>query len=128
MHGDPPPPSPSAALPPPRASIAGGAPARATADDPPHAPPRVARQRERVETERKKSRDLLDSAIEAMSDGFVMWDEQDRLLACNHRFREIYALSAPFIHPGARFEDIIREGAKIGQYPQAGDDIEQFVR
>ena len=86
------------------------------------------RQRERVETERKKSRDLLDSAIEAMSDGFVMWDEQDRLLACNHRFREIYALSAPFIHPGAKFEDIIREGAKIGQYPQAGDNIEGFVR
>jgi diguanylate cyclase (GGDEF)-like protein len=32
------------------------------------------------------------------------------------------------IRPGARFEDIIREGAKLGQYPQAGDDIEAFVR
>jgi diguanylate cyclase (GGDEF)-like protein len=86
------------------------------------------RQRERVEAERKKSRDLLDGAIEAMSDGFVMWDEQDRLITCNQRFRDLYTFSAPFIQPGVQFEDIIREGAKLGQYPQAGDDIEKFVR
>jgi diguanylate cyclase (GGDEF)-like protein len=86
------------------------------------------RQHERVEAERKTSRDLLDGAIEAMSDGFVMWDEQDRLVTCNQRFRDLYTISAPFIRPGARFEDIIREGAKRGQYPQAGDDIDEFVR
>jgi len=85
------------------------------------------RQRERVETERKKSRDILDSAIESMSDGFVMWDEQDRLITCNQRYYDLYSISAPFIKPGARFEDIIREGAKIRQYPQATDDIEKFV-
>jgi diguanylate cyclase (GGDEF)-like protein len=78
--------------------------------------------------ERKKSRDMLDDAIDAMSDGFVMWDAEDRLFTCNHQYREIYAASAPFIKPGARFEDIIREGARCGQYPQAGDDIETFVQ
>ncbi|HME25794.1 MAG TPA: EAL domain-containing protein [Acetobacteraceae bacterium] len=86
------------------------------------------RQRERVEMERKKSHDMLDSAIESMSDGFVMWDERDRLVVCNQRFREIYSLSGPFIRPGVTFEDIIRAGARIGQYPQAGEDIEAFVR
>jgi diguanylate cyclase (GGDEF)-like protein len=86
------------------------------------------RQRERVETERMKSRETLDSAIESMSDGFVMWDEQDRLITCNQRYRDMYSVSAPFIRPGALFEDIIREGAQLGQYPQAGDDIIQFVR
>ena len=70
---------------------------------------------------------MLNSAIESMSDGFVMWDEQDRLVVCNQRFREIYSLSAAFIRPGATFEDIVRRGAEIGQYPQAGDDIEAFV-
>lgn len=57
-------------------------------------------QRERVEAERKKSHDMLDSAIESMSDGFVMWDEVDHLVVCNQRYREIYSLSAPFIKPG----------------------------
>jgi diguanylate cyclase (GGDEF)-like protein len=86
------------------------------------------RERERVETERMKSRDTLDSAIESMSDGFVMWDEQDRLITCNQRYLDLYSISAPFIKPGALFEDIIREGAELGQYPQAGDDIRRFVR
>jgi diguanylate cyclase (GGDEF)-like protein len=86
------------------------------------------RQRERVETERMKSRETLDNAIESMSDGFVMWDEQDRLITCNQRYREIYSISAPFIVPGAFFEDIIQKGAELGQYPQAGNEIQKFVR
>ena len=85
-------------------------------------------QRARVDADRTLAHDMLDNAIESMSDGFVMWDEQDRLVTCNQRYREIYALSAAFIKPGAHFTDIIREGAKLGQYPHAGDDVEAFVR
>lgn len=85
------------------------------------------RQRERADTERVRAATVLDNAIEAMSDGFVMWDENDRLMACNQRYRELYALSAPFMMVGARFEDIIRGGAELGQYPQATGDLDQFV-
>ncbi|MBK1658991.1 PAS-domain containing protein, partial [Paracraurococcus ruber] len=85
------------------------------------------RQREKVEAERATARRLLESAIETMPDGFVMFDAADRLVICNQRYRDLYAVSAPFIRPGAKFEDIIREGAKRGQYPQAGEDIEGFV-
>ncbi|MDO9710088.1 PAS-domain containing protein [Paracraurococcus lichenis] len=85
------------------------------------------RQRERIEAERAAARRLLESAIETMPDGFVMFDAEDRLVICNQRYRDLYAVSAPFIAPGARFEDIMREGAKRGQYPQAGADIEAFV-
>ena len=86
------------------------------------------RQRERLERERRRSRDMLDSAIEAMSDGFVMWDENDCLVACNRRYRDFYQISDPFIRPGVHFEDIIRQGARLGQYPEAGHDIEAFVQ
>jgi signal transduction histidine kinase/DNA-binding response OmpR family regulator len=85
------------------------------------------RQRERAEAERAQARAMLDNAIESMSDGFVMFDAADRLVTSNSRYREIYALSAPFIISGARFEDILREGAKRGQYPQAGPDLDTFV-
>ncbi|WP_428488340.1 bifunctional diguanylate cyclase/phosphodiesterase [Rhodopila sp.] len=85
------------------------------------------RQRERADAERSRTRATLDSAIESMSDAFVMWDSQDRLVACNGQYRRMYDRSAPFIKPGARFEDIIRGGALNGQYPEATDDIEQFV-
>jgi signal transduction histidine kinase/CheY-like chemotaxis protein len=62
-----------------------------------------------------------------MSDGFVMFDPDDRLVACNSRYKDFYKISAPFIVPGALFDDIMREGALRGQYPQAQGDIETFV-
>ncbi len=86
------------------------------------------RLRERADAERERAAAVLHNAIEAMSDGFVMWDENDRLVTCNQRYRELYALSAPFMTLGARFEDIIRGGAELGQYPQATGDLEAFVR
>lgn len=85
------------------------------------------RQREKAGAERDRAATVLDNAIAAMSDGFVMWDENDRLVTCNQRFRDLYALSAPFIHAGMRFEDIVRGGAKRGQYPQITGDIDAFV-
>lgn len=85
-------------------------------------------QRERADAERARASAVLDDAIEAMSDGFVMWDENDCLVTCNQRYRELYALSAPFMTAGAPFEDIIRKGAELGQYPQATGDIEEFVK
>jgi signal transduction histidine kinase/DNA-binding NarL/FixJ family response regulator len=85
------------------------------------------RQREAAEQERQRWRATLENALESMSDGFVMFDAEDRLVACNTRYKDFYAVSAPFIQPGAKFDDIIREGALRGQYPQAGEDIEAFV-
>ena len=82
----------------------------------------------RLEGERQRAQLQLEDAIQSMSDGFVMWDADDRLIVCNERFRDLYAASKPFIKPGALFEDIIRGGALAGQYPQAGDDLEKFVR
>jgi signal transduction histidine kinase/CheY-like chemotaxis protein/HPt (histidine-containing phosphotransfer) domain-containing protein len=85
------------------------------------------RQREKVEAERASWRARLENALESMSDGFVMFGPDHRLIACNQRYRDFYAISAPFIFPGAQFRDIVREGALRGQYPQAGPDIEAFV-
>lgn len=87
----------------------------------------ILRQRDKAEEERVRARQTLENALESMSDGFVMFDKDDRLIACNSRYREFYSISAPFIQQGARFEDIMREGARRGQYPQAGQDIEAFV-
>ncbi|MBC7739612.1 MAG: PAS-domain containing protein, partial [Candidatus Saccharibacteria bacterium] len=44
------------------------------------------------------------AAIEAIPDGFVLFDREDRLLTCNQRYRDIFKVSAPAIVPGAKFE------------------------
>ncbi len=68
----------------------------------------------------------LINAIETIPDGFIMFDADDRLVIANRRHREMYALTADIIKPGARFDDILREGLARGQYPDAGSDPESF--
>ncbi|WP_301590263.1 bifunctional diguanylate cyclase/phosphodiesterase [Sabulicella glaciei] len=80
-----------------------------------------------AERERQHGRAMLENALESMSDGFVMFDKDDRLVVCNSRYRDMYQISAPFLVPGARFEEIMRQGALLGQYPQCGADIDGFV-
>ncbi len=67
----------------------------------------------------RRAETMLYEAIDALADGFVYYDSQDRLLVCNRRYREIYARSAHAILPGACFPDILRAGLANGQYPEA---------
>jgi len=76
----------------------------------------------------RESRARLFDAISALPDGFVCYDADDRLELCNERYREIYALSADLMVPGARFEEILRGGVARGQYPAAKDDPEEWIR
>jgi PAS domain-containing protein len=76
------------------------------------------RRQERLEAERQLARNQLENAIEAMSDGFVMWDREDRLVTCNGKYRELYDKSAAFIRPGATFEEIMRGATRRGSTPR----------
>jgi len=59
------------------------------------------------------------AALEAIPDGFVLFDRNDRLLACNQRYRVLYPESAEAMVPGARFKDILQFGLERGQYLDA---------
>ena len=74
---------------------------------------------EQARAEALQSRERLEDAIEALPDGFALYDEQDRLVVSNQRYREIYGLTAPAIRPGTTFEAILRYGLARGQYPAA---------
>jgi len=58
----------------------------------------------------------LADAIEALAEGFALFDRDDRLVRCNARYRELHALMAPALVPGARFEELLRFGLARGQY------------
>jgi len=59
------------------------------------------------------------AALEAIPDGFVLYDRNDQLLACNQRYRELYPESAEAMVPGAHFKDILQFGLERGQYIDA---------
>ncbi|MFN3610720.1 PAS domain S-box protein [Tepidimonas sp.] len=70
---------------------------------------------------------LLRSAIEAIGEGFALYDPQDRLVFCNERYRELYSVAAPLMEPGRTFEEIIRYGAERGEYAEAIGRVEAWV-
>ncbi|MCP5269721.1 MAG: PAS-domain containing protein [Burkholderiaceae bacterium] len=80
-------------------------------------------QRQAAETMREQ----LQDAIESLPDGFAYYDADDRLVLCNERYRTIYRESAPAIHPGAAFIDVLRYGLAHGQYPQAAGREEAWL-
>ncbi|MGL6209678.1 MAG: ATP-binding protein, partial [Paracoccaceae bacterium] len=67
------------------------------------------------------------AAIEAIPDGFVLYDREDKLLTCNQRYREIYSLSAPAMVPGTKFEEILRHGLERGQHADAKGREEEWL-
>ncbi len=75
----------------------------------------------------QRAEERLRTALAALADGFVLYDAEDRLVLCNERYRELYRISADLMVPGARFEDIIREGVRRGQYPDAAGGEEQWI-
>lgn len=85
------------------------------------------RKRRQLEDDRTRAHRRLESAIDAMSDGFAMWDEDDRLITCNQKYRELYALTAPFIAPGMTFEEMMRKGAENGQYPHVDGSSDKWL-
>ena len=59
------------------------------------------------------------AAIDVLPDGFVLFDREERLLACNQRYRDMFPDSAPMAQPGITFEALLRHGLKNGHVPQA---------
>ena len=81
-----------------------------------------------TEAELQRARNQLREAIEAVSEGFALYDAEDRLVLCNQRYREVYKESAPVLREGCTFEEIVRYGAEHGQYPEALGRVDEWVQ
>ena len=54
----------------------------------------------------------LSDAIEAISEAFVVWDADNRLVLCNSKFQSLHGLSDVAVAPGTPYEDISAAGSK----------------
>ena len=64
------------------------------------------------------ARNRLTEAIEAIDEGFVLYDAEDRLVTCNGRFRDFYKALDDIILPGLRFEDFLRADVERRVFPE----------
>lgn len=76
----------------------------------------------------KRLEETLSDAIASLPDGFVLYDENDRLVLCNEKYRDYYKTSADLLMPGVKFEEIIRTGVERGQYVDAKNDPEGWIK
>jgi PAS domain S-box-containing protein len=83
--------------------------------------------RYKAENEAKEASQLIFSAIEAIDEAFVLYDAQDRLVLCNEQYKQLYPLSSDLMVPGVKFEELIRNGAALGEYKDAIGRIDEWV-
>ena len=72
-------------------------------------------QRNRAEADAMDARRVLSSAIEHISDGFAVFDGDDRLILCNDQFKALYPLIEDLVVPGAKASDLTTATLERGQ-------------
>lgn len=81
-------------------------------------------QRRLAETELARARALIETALDRMSLGFLVFDAHQRILAVNRPVIEMFDLPSHLVEPGASLVDAILFQAKRGDYGP-GDPIQR---
>ena len=68
---------------------------------------------------------LLHTALKNMAHGLCMFDREQRLVVCNDRYGEMYALAAEQTKPGTTLRSILEARVTAGVSPE---DAEQYIR
>src|SRR5579884_4055168 len=76
-------------------------------------------QRQRAVAAATRAQQQLEEAIEAISEGFALYDAEDRLVICNSRYREMYAGLDTEVRPGTKYADILASAVRAGLLPPA---------
>ena len=75
------------------------------------------------------NRALLSEAVESINEGFVLFDDQYRLVICNTRYRSAYPLLADALVEGTTFQRLLEIAAERGQYVAPGkDQVQPWVQ
>jgi adenylate cyclase len=85
------------------------------------------RERNRLTAERERERQTLSAAITTISDGFVLYDKEDRIVVCNDRVHEIYPAVADLFRPGTSFREILESAVARQLIDLAGHTPEEWI-
>ncbi|MBS0532232.1 MAG: EAL domain-containing protein [Proteobacteria bacterium] len=85
----------------------------------------LARQHRASQEQLELEKTRLDTAINNMSQGLLLFDSSERLIVCNRRYIEMYGLSPDVIKPGCTFREAIEHRQATGSF---GGDLDQYCR
>jgi PAS domain S-box-containing protein len=82
----------------------------------------------RAEQARLRSERRLAEAIESISEGFVCYDGEDRLVICNSCYRDLLYPNLDIdLSAGTTFESVIRRAAERGYVKDAEGRVEEWI-
>ncbi|WOH69478.1 EAL domain-containing protein [Bradyrhizobium sp. BWA-3-5] len=79
---------------------------------------RASKQRLTLEKQR------LDTAVNNMTQGLLLFDSKQQLIICNKRYLEMYGLSADVVKPGCSFREVIAHRKETGSFV---GDIDHYL-
>jgi two-component system sensor kinase FixL len=75
----------------------------------------------------ERNRQMLGAALDSMSEGFMLFDEQGKLLEYNEKLKELFTKTAPYFVKGVSFEELLRISATSGEVKAAQQDPLKWV-
>jgi len=81
----------------------------------------------RAMSEAKIARQQLQQAIDAIGEGFILYDNDDRIVLCNRKYQDFLPGLGDILKPGSHFKDIVRAAAESGIIVEAVTDPEAWI-
>ncbi len=85
-------------------------------------------ERKRAEAALRESDARLRDAIESISEGFILYDADDRLVLCNSKYRDFYPSIADILKPSAKLEDLARTAFEAGAVQGSAENVEAWMK
>ncbi|MBT3360426.1 MAG: PAS domain S-box protein [Rhodospirillales bacterium] len=82
---------------------------------------------EETRSEAEEARALLHDALDSSTDGFAIFDADERLVLYNKSWAYLNRESADLLDKGVTFEELLRSRAAKGLVPDIGDDAEEWL-
>src|SRR6056297_2058250 len=85
------------------------------------------RSLERALADASAAQRRLEEAIEAIGEGFALWDADDRLILCNSRYHDFWQGLGDMVQPGVSYETLLREVAHLGLVEASQKNPERWI-
>jgi len=81
-----------------------------------------------VEQQLDRNRQMLSAALESMSEGFMLFNEQGALIEFNEKLNQLFPKTAPYFVKGVHFDELLKRSAYSGEVKSALGDPEKWVQ
>jgi diguanylate cyclase (GGDEF)-like protein len=84
---------------------------------------KLSKQHQNSEQRLALEKERLDTAINNMTQGLLLYDKDARIVICNERYIEMYGLSPEVAKPGCHFRDLVAHRKQTGTFQ---GDVDKF--